>query len=44
MKGGGGADYAHFVAQNDAISSALKQVDGYVDNRDVEHLNLNPAQ
>ena len=41
---GGNDGYATQVAKQTAISSAIKQVDGFVDNRDVEHLNLNPAE
>jgi hypothetical protein len=41
---GGNDGYAHQVAKNSAINSVLKQVDGFVDNRDVEHLNLNAAE
>ena len=39
----GGTDgYATQVAKQNAIQNMLKQVDvGFVDNRDVEHLNLN---
>lgn len=45
MQQNGGVDgYAAHVAKQNAITSMLKQVDGYVDNRDVEHLNLNPAE
>ena len=41
----GGTDgYATHVAKQAAISSVLKQVDGFVDNRDVEHLNLNKEE
>jgi hypothetical protein len=41
----GGADgYATQVAKSNAINTVLKQVDGFIDNRDVEHLNLNPAE
>ena len=37
----GGTDgYAASVAKQQAISTVLQQVDGFVDNRDVEHLNL----
>lgn len=41
---GGQDGYATHVAKQAAISSVLKQVDGFVDNRDVEHLNLNPKE
>lgn len=45
MAENGGQDgYATHVAKQNAISTVLKQVEGYVDNRDVEHLNLNPAE
>lgn len=39
----GGTDgYATYVAKQNAISSVVRAaVDGFVDNRDVEHLNLN---
>jgi len=32
------------VAKQSAINQAIKQVDGFIDNRDVEHLNLNPTE
>jgi len=41
---GGSDGYATHVAKSNAINSVLKQVDGFIDNRDVEHLNLNPAE
>jgi len=41
---GGQDGYATHVAKQAAISTVLKQVDGYLDNRAVEHLNLNPAE
>jgi CII-binding regulator of phage lambda lysogenization HflD len=45
MADNGGQDgYAAHVAKQNAITTVLKQVDGFVDNRDVEHLNLNPAE
>ena len=45
MAENGGQDgYAAHVAKQAAITTVLKQVDGFVDNRDVEHLNLNPAE
>ena len=44
IENGGNDGYATHVAKQSAISSVLKQVDGFVDNRDVEHLNLNPAE
>lgn len=45
MADNGGQDgYATHVAKQNAISTVLKQVEGYVDHRDVEHLNLNPAE
>jgi hypothetical protein len=45
MTENGGQDgYAAHVAKQNAISTVLKQVEGYVDHRDVEHLNLKPAE
>lgn len=41
---GGQDGYASHVAKQAAISSVIKQLDGFVDNRDVEHLHLNPAE
>lgn len=41
---GGQDGYATHVAKQAAITTVLKQVDGYLDNRAVEHLNLNPAE
>jgi hypothetical protein len=32
------------VAKQSAINQAIRQVDGFIDNRDVEHLNLNPTE
>lgn len=32
------------MAKQSAINQAIKQVDGFIDNRDVEHLNLNPTE
>lgn len=43
-KNGGTDGYAAHVAKQNAITTVLKQVDGFVDNRDVEHLNLNPTE
>lgn len=41
----GGADgYASQIAKQDIINSMLSQVDGFVDNRDIGHLNLNPNE
>lgn len=41
----GGTDgYAAALAKSQAINTVLEQIDGYVDNRDVEHLNLNKAE
>lgn len=38
----GGTDgYASAVEKQNAINNVILQVDGYVDNRDVQHLNLN---
>ena len=36
--------YAATVAKQQAINTVMRQVDGYVDNRDVEHLNLNKEE
>jgi len=44
LDNGGNDGYAGHVAKQNAISTVLRQVDGFVDNRDVEHLNLNPAE
>ena len=44
IENGGNDGYATHVAKQAAISTVLRQVDGFVDNRDVEHLNLNPAE
>lgn len=41
---GGNDGYAAAVAKSQAINNVLEQIDGYVDNRDVEHLNLNKAE
>lgn len=42
---GGNDGYAATLAKQQAIQSVIaKQMDGYVDNRDVEHLNLNPNE
>lgn len=42
---GGNDGYAATLAKQQAIQNVLaKQFDGYVDNRDVEHLNLNPNE
>lgn len=32
------------MAKQSAINQAIRQVDGFIDNRDVEHLNLNPTE
>lgn len=44
IQNGGQDGYATALAKQQAISSVIKQVDGFVDNRDVEHLNLNPTE
>ena len=36
--------YAATVAKQQAVNAVMRQVDGYVDNRDVEHLNLNKEE
>jgi hypothetical protein len=42
---GGQDGYASMVSKQNAINSILQQsVDGFVDNRDVEHLNLNKGE
>lgn len=39
---GGSDGYAGMVSKQNAINSIISQsIDGFVDNRDVEHLNLN---
>lgn len=44
IENGGSDGYAAHVAKQSAVASVLKQVDGFVDNRDVEHLNLNVTE
>jgi len=45
IENGGNDGYAAQVSKQAAISNVLKHaVDGFVDNRDVEHLNLNAAE
>lgn len=44
IQNGGNDGYASQVAKQSAINQAIKQVDGFIDNRDVEHLNLNPTE
>lgn len=42
---GGSDGYAATLSKQNAMQSILaKQIDGFVDNRDVEHLNLNPVE
>lgn len=41
---GGSDGYAASVAKQQAITSMLEQVDGFVDNRDFEHLNLSKTE
>jgi len=41
---GGQDGYATHVAKQAAITTVLQQVEGFLDNREVEHLKLNPAE
>ena len=44
IENGGNDGYAASVAKTNAVASMLEKMDGFIDNRDVEHLNLNTAE
>ena len=44
IQNGGNDGYATHIAKQNAVAGVIAQVDGFIDNRDVQHLNLNTAE
>jgi hypothetical protein len=44
IQNGGNDGYATYVNKQNAVKNVIDQVDGFIDNRDIEHLNLNTAE
>ena len=45
IQNGGNDGYATHIAKQNAVAGVIAQInDGFIDNRDVQHLNLNTAE